>query len=1009
MNITSFFFKNKILLTVLTLILCIGGIFAYKDIKRNEDPGFKIRTATVTTICTNMNAEQVNKYVTGKIEDYILEMDEVEHIKSQSYDGLSVIYVDVYETYDNMQPIWDKLRRKVENSKKDLPKGLVPYVNDEFADVFGTIFSITGDNYSYSELKEIADDIQDELLTLDDVGKVNLMGVQKETLYLIYKPNNIINYSLNHKTLESYLSKTNVLAKGGRITLDNTNILIESTSEFNSIDDIKNTPIDVLGKSIKLGDIYDVQKGYEDPPKAITRSNGKNAILFILSMKEGGNILKWSSGIKKEIEILKKNYPIGINFDIQAMQGDYVKLLTGKFVSSLIQSIAIVIAIVLFILGIRTGLIIGLIILCIIISTIFIMEKSGLGLDKISLSALIISLGILVDNSIVIAEGAINELKNKSSDITAKEKEEILASVAGKFQTPLLTVSIITSCAFLPIYLAKSAVSEYTSSLFKVVFITLMFSWFYSVTLLPVLVGKFIKNRKKSCNKKEIKITKFFSPLIKLSLANPKKTIITASIVFFISFVLFNFVPKIFFPDSDRAMFEIRINLPDNADIFATKDVILRIEDFIKTIDSIKNFSSYIGTSAPRYVLSASPVADRSNFGMILVNTTNYKVVSKNIKKVKKFIDKNFPDANSVVRHIPLGPPYDAPVEIRIYGYKTDKIFNYVYAVQEKLKNIQGIYLVKNDWGHKTPRIKVKINNSSALRYGITSENLLESIQSAYDGYKVSSYYEDTTNIPIIYKMDKNLRNSSGKIDSIELYSDSQNKSLPLSQLANLDLDFEYPKIFKRDNRLTVTVQGWIDDTTTADAVIKKMLPDLDKTKWEFGYGYEIGGSYENSKKGNKSISDEIPVAFGAIVLILIAYFNSIKNPLVIALSSIMALTGANIGLFITHSYFGFMTFLGYICLIGIAANNSVILLETIKNVDRISIQKAVRSRVVPIFLTAVTTIGGMLPLWLGQDPMFSSLAIAIVFGLLSSVFITLLVSPCVYMLLNTTNKKEAG
>lgn len=1006
MNITGFFVKNKILLIALTLILCIGGIFSYRDIKRNEDSGFKIRTATVTTKCQNMNAKQVDKYVSQKIEDAILEIDEVEHIKVQSYDGLSMIFVDIYETHTNIQPIWDKLRRKIDKIRPNLPNGLSPFVNDEFANVYGTIIAISGNGYNSAELKNIADDIRDEFLTLENTGKAELMGVQKEVVYLNFSPNDTLNYKIDHKLLKNYLQKTNILGLGGFINTGENNILIEGTSNFDTLEDIKNIPLSIFGKSVKLSDIYTVKKGDIDPPEAITRSNGKDAILLILSMKEGGNILKWMDEVKNKIKRLEKLYPIGINFEIQAMHGEYVKILTDKFSSNLLQGVAIVIILVLFILGIKAGIIIGGIILCIILSAIFVMEKTGLELDKISLSALIISLGILIDNSIVVAEGTIQNIKNLKKGGSNKAIQNVIIRTAQKFQIPLFCVNVIISLAFLPIYLAKSAVSEYASSFFKVIFITLIFSWFYSTTLLPYLITIFLDSKTKDTtdnthdkNKKEIKITKFFAPFIKFSLNNPKKSVLFSIMLFLISSLFFLFVPKIFFPDSDRSMFEIRVNLPETANIFKTKDTITKIENFIKNEPEIKNFSSYIGTSAPRYVLSSSPIADRKNFGMILVNTDNFKTVDKSIKKVKKFINENFPDTNSIIRKVPLGPPCDAPIEIRIYGYKAEKIFKYVYFLEKKLKNINGVYLVKNDWGYKTPRIKVKIDNAQALRLDITSYDILSAIRAAYEGEELSSYYKDITNVPIIYKMDESFINSSSKLGSLEVLS-HDGKAIPIFQTAKTELEFEYPKIFRHNNRANVTIQGWIEETTTANAVIAKMLPVLEAIKWDFGYGYEIGGSYENSKKGNKSIINELPIAFGAIILILIALFNSVKKPLIIAFCALLSLSGANIGLFITCSYFGFMTFLGYIYLAGIAINNSVILMKTINGNNKFEIQHAVRSRIVPVFLTTATTIGGMLPLWMGRDPMFSSLAISIIFGLLSSVLITLLVAPALYIIL---------
>lgn len=1003
MNITEFFIKNKALLITLTLILCIGGIFSYKNIKRNEDPGFKIRTATITTKCPNMNASQVDKYVSQTIEDVILEMDEVEHIKIQSYNGLSMIFVEVYEKYTNIQPIWDRLRRKVDKIRPQLPNGVSPFVNDEFADVYGTIFSISGDSYSYKELKDMADDIRDELLTLENAGKVELMGTQKEAVYLKFSPKDTLVNKINHTILKNYLQKTNILGIGGYIRLNNENsgenILIEGTSNFNDVEDIKNIPISIMGKSIKLSDVYDVKKGYIDPPNSICRANGKNAILFILSMREGGNILKWGDEVKKEIEYLKSQYPIGVNFDILALQGDYVKTLTDKFTSSLLQSVVIVIALVLLILGLRTGIIIGGIILCIILSVLFIMEKTGLGLDKISLSALIISLGILVDNSIVVAQGSIEQLKS----VSPKDTLDTIINITKKYQTPLFCVSIITSLAFLPIYLAKSAVSEYSSALFKVMFITLMFSWFYSTTLLPYLIFIFHKNPAKTDDTKNndtaAKVIKSFDGIIKFSINNPEKVATITTLGLLASFVMFSFVPKIFFPDSDRPMYEIRVNLSENANIYQTKSVIEKVEDYIKTRPETGNFSSYIGTSAPRYVLSSSPVADRANFGMLVVNTDNFRTVDKSINAVKKFMDENFPDINSVVRKVPLGPPYDAPVEIRFHGYKANKIFKYLYKFQEELKNTEGVYLVKNDWGYKTPRIKIKINNAEAARLNLTSYDILSSIRATYEGEEISNYFEGTTNIPIIYKMQDSLARTTENISSLEILSQNGHV-VPIGEVIKTGLEFEYPKIFRRDNRPTITLQGWIDTSTTANAVIEKMLKSLKKEEWEFGYGYEIGGSYENSKKGNKSISDEIPVAFGAILMILIGFFNDTRKAAIIGICAIMALLGANAGLFITGSYFGFMTFLGYICLVGIATNNCVILLESVGEAKtRQDVYNAAISRVTPVFLTAVTTIGGMLPLWIGRDPMFSTLAIAIIFGLISSVLITLVVAPALYII----------
>ena len=496
---------------------------------------------------------------------------------------------------------------------------------------------------------------------------------------------------------------------------------------------------------------------------------------------------------------------------------------------------------------------------------------------------------------------------------------------------------------------------------------------------------------------------------LKIALKNPKKTIFIAWIFVGLSFTLFSFVPKIFFPDSDRAMFEVEFNLPEGTDIKVTQKTVEKAQEYIKTLKNVKNYSSYIGTSAPRYVLSASPEPVKSNYGMILVNTKNYKHVGQDVKNVQEYCTNTFADANVIARKVPLGPPYDAPVEIRISGGDENKLFEIVREVQKKLREINGVILVKDDWGAKTPKIKINVDEQSASRLGITNESVAKTLQTGLSGYQVSSYWRDTTAIPIIYRLNAQSRNNIDKIDSMSIYSSLYGNSLPLSEIAKLSLVFEYPKIFRRNRLLTVTVQGYIDnEKTTAQKVTDGIKPFLESFNYPLGYGWEFGGSVENSKKGNKSIAEKLSFAFGIILMLLIGYFNSYKIPIIIMISAFMALSGANIGLLITHSDFGFMTFLAYICLIGIATNNAVVLLDTIKILRRedenknltLTIQKATRSRITPIILTALTTIGGMLPLWIGKDPMFSSLSVAIIFGLISSVAITLFVTPCMYFVL---------
>lgn len=1001
---TKFFLKNKVLLLTLTTLLFIGGIFAYFNLPRNEDPGFKIRTAVITTPFKSANAGQVDLYLTQKLEEEMEQIGEIEHVRSTSRNGVSVIYVDIYEKFTNLQPIFDKIRRRVDTAQVLLPTGAKSIVDDEFGDVYGVIVTVSGKDFSYKELKDISDKVKDELLKLSQVAKIQVEGDVRQVLYLTYDNATLEKYHISSDLLEFYLSKTNLISTGGDILVNGNNISIYFDENFTTLSDAKNTQVTLIGgdKNVSLGDIFNVTLAYENPPRIIVQHDGTKAIALGISMKENGNIFLLGQEIKEAIKSTQNHLPIGINLDIVAFQPDYVKNLTSKFTTNLAESILIVVVLILAILGARMGMIVGFIIPVTVFSALFFMEKLNIGLDKISLSALIISLGILVDNSIVIAEGFLQELKENENG----KMDELLISTCKKFQAPLLVSTLITSSAFLPIYLAQSQVSEYTSSLFKVVALTLLLSWFFSIAFLPFLIKYFYKKADGGLIGK-LNLAKFFSVPLKFSLNNPKKALKIALLVLFVSFIFFNFVPKIFFPDSDRNMFEVKITLPSGTDIYETKKVVDKIENYMENLKGIVDFSSYIGASAPRYVLSATPETPRSNYAMILANTTNYKIVGKLIEEIQIFCNKNFTDANIIARKVPLGPPYDAPVEIRIYGDDISEITGHVRKIQEELRKIKYVTFVEDDWGQKVANIGLKLDRATSIRRGITNGGIAQSLKSAFDGNKVSSFYDGKNSIDIVYKMDEKMAKSISDIDEVNLYSPIYGATFPLSEIAKLSLNFEYPELYRRDGALVVTIKAQINkEKTTANAVIKKITPTLKKIKFPLGYGYEIGGSVESSKKGNKSIAEKLPLAGGIILLILIGYFNSIKKPTIIALVAFLAISGANIGLLITGSYFGFMTFLGYICLIGIATNNCVVLVDFIDNqvqekggvVTKLIVQTATKKRITPICLTALTTIGGMLPLWLGGDPMFSSLAIAIIFGLLTSVIATLVVAPALYL-----------
>ena len=1003
----DFLFEKKIFSIILFVFLIFSGIFAYFQIPRNEDPGYKIRTCAITATLSGISPIDADNFIAKKIEEELQTIPEIENIRSKSREGLVVVYADVWDYYSDLQPIWDKIRRRMEKVLPNLPKGTTLVVNDEFGDVFGFLIGIKGEEYSYSELIKIADKFKQEFLRLNEGAKVEIYGEQKKTIYLTYKKSGVEKYKLISENIRNYLEKTNIITSGGELLFNENEIKIYFNENFRNINDVKNTYIEInSGEILKLEDIFEIEEKTEEPAKNIVLIGEENGLVIGISMKENGNIFKLSKEINSTIKKLKKEYPLGLDIELIMAQSDYVQYLTSKFTSSLFQSVVIVVAILLFILGFKTGFLVGGLIPITIASAIFFMSKFGIGLEKISLSALIISLGILVDNSIVISEGYLKEIE-KRKNLNLKEKEEIIKSVCKKFISPLLISTTITSLAFAPTFLAKSSVGEYTSSLFKVVAITLYISLFISIGLMPILIMYFLKE--KNTEKTLIKPEKYFIKTLKFSTKNPKKSSLFGGSILIISFILFNFVPKIFFPDSDRPTYEIKIVAENSNNIYETEKITKKILNFIKENIKTKNLTSFIGVGAPRYVLSATPESEKANYALIIVNVDDYKNVDGDIKKIQIWADENFANAEIIARKVPLGPPYNAPVEVRILGDNIEKLMKFRDIGKEELRKIPNVILVNDDWGEKISNIKINIEKANILRKGLNIKTLSNSINASTNGFNVSSFIDDNNdNVSINLRLNDGVKQNDESLKTIEIYSEKFKTTAPLSEVANIKIDYNYPEIIRRNGQYSITIEGYINkNKTTSKKVVEKLMKKLKKLGLPAGYRFEIGGIVENSNKGMKAVGAEMPLVIGIAGIILMTYFNSIKNTAIIVITGILALSGANLGLFITGSYFGFMTYLGYISLIGMACNNSVVLIdyfeENLKNKIKTKnkIILLTLNRIRPISLTALTTIAGMLPLWLSNDPMFSSMAIAIIFGLVTSILSTIILAPTLYLVFN--------
>ena len=1017
MDITSFALKKDKVTIVFTLLLFVYGLISFMDLPRAKDPGFIIRTATVVTYFPGASAKRVEQLVTDKLEKNIQQMPEIDFIKSTSKSGVSIIFVNILEKHKEMRPIWDSLRRKVDTGSRELPDGVsTPIVNDEFGDVYGTLISISSDGLSPKELEDIADDTKDVFLRLDEVAKINILGIQPQRVHVEFDNSKLASLNLSASYLKSILQSKNIVLSGGSIKLDSSRLSIEPSGNYNNLKEIENTLIPLnTGESIYLKDVAIVSYSYKDPTSYLVNKDGENSLILAISMKEDGDIINLGKKIDELKVKVQSKLPLGVNLDRLFNEPKIVDNIISNFVSNLLQAMALVIIVMLLSLGLRSGLIVAVLIPMSILTSFIVMSIFDIWLDQVSLAALIISLGLLVDSAIVMSESIMVLMQKGKSVVDASIQS------AKELRVPLLTSALTTSAAFLPIFLAKSTTGEYTASIFKVVTIVLLSSWILALTLTPVLSKYFMKKDIKEA-KEEGFVYKTYRAFLVFILNFRLLTVVFVIAVFIASFALLDKVPKKFFPDSDVNSLTVEIQLPVGTAIETTIKDVAVIENFIREKymkdenKEVINFVTFIGESAPRFWLAYNQELASSEYSTILINTKDELSKSKIKQEIEAFAKSRFPNMQVDAKFLSNGPPVSKPIEIRVSGKDIDTLFKISSKIKQKLTQIEGVKNISDDWGLKNKKLLVKIDEAKALEEGISNFDIALSLQTALSGFEVTTFRKEDKLIPIVLRSNQSSKDSINALESINVYAQSSGKNIPLSQVASIQTVYEESKIIRRDRSKTVTIGTYVKDDYSAMAIFEEIKPWLDEYSQDFdlGYYYSFGGEYEASGKANESIVVNIPIAFMIILLLMVTQFNSIRKPLIILSTIPLGIIGVSFGLYVMDSYFGFMTLLGVISLAGIVINNAIVLLERIKTEEQDNkrnsydaIIEACISRFRPILLTTITTIFGLIPLWYSGGIMWEPMAIAIIFGLMFSTILTLGFVPVLYSLLFKIKKQK--
>lgn len=1028
MNFTSITLNNTRTSIIIFLIVAIVGVVNYFNFERDSMPPYTIRIATVVTQYPGASPQQVEELVTDPLEEVIREMAEIKTIESESRDGLSVITVEllVKVSEKQLQPVWENLRNKIDDLRPSLPQGIYgPVVKDEdIGTVFGIILGVTGDGIPYNLLEDYAKDVREKLLLLPDASKIKYGGVQDERIFIEFDDKQLSRYGLNASKLKNIISTTNILYPGGEINMGRKRITLTPSGSFNTLDDLKKTLIPTSsGSSVFLEDITTrIYRDYVSPREKIVNINGKPAIALFISLKDGANIVRLGKDVDKALVAINSDLPLGVEVVRSASQDKVVDKQVNDFLISLVQSVLIVLAIMLVFMGFRLGFLVASLLPMVILSTFFFLGVLDLGLNKVSLAALIISLGLLVDNGIVMSESMMVDMAKGMS--TAKAA----INSCRVLMIPLLSSTLTTASAFLPFALAGTPMGEISSPLFWVVSVTLLGSWFFAFTFIPLLALVIVKTNPDDAHKGESKINRgvrianfWYNDLLYKVLKKPLSFLLSLVALFILSLLLMPLLPFKLVPDSDRNLVTVDIKFPSGTQIEYTEQAVNAIGNYIldsllvnpqkeKGKSGVLDFSSFIGEGPEPYDLGYFKDEANSNYAHLLLNTTGDADNDYIVAKVDNFCFNYIPDADIRVNRLTGAGASGTPVEIRVSGNDPERLASISQKIKEKLVTIPGAKNITDDWGPKIQRLMVEIDPNKAQRVGLTNMEIAMALNTGLSGMKIDDFREEDKRIPIFMKDSYSAEHDIATIKAFNIYSAATGQNVPLAQVADIQVDWQFAKFIRKDLKRTMTVGAYLQTGYNADDIFKAIDPWMKEqaTSWPNGYEYNFGGEDEDTEENLNAIFANLPLAFFLIVMLLVMQFNSLRKATIILIAIPLGMIGVVAGWFIGGSFVSFFGILGVIALAGVVVNNAIILIDRIdvevaENPDvdmRDAILLAVHNRFRPVLLTTLTTSLGMLPLYFGGGLLWEPLTLAIISGLLFATIITLFYVPVLYSVL---------
>ena len=1020
MSNAEYSIKNKVISWLFLIILAIGGYTSFMDLGRLEDPAFTIKDAMIISTYPGATSQEVEEELTYPLEKEIRKLPYIDKITSTSSNGMSQIMVSMEMEYgpDELPQIWDEMRRKINDLRPNLPSGVNSVqIIDDFGDVYGIMIMLTGDGYDYIELKRYADYLSRELELVDGVGKVAIAGDQQEQLFVEVSLERLAALNLDMNTVVGLLSQQNSVQSAGEVMVNGQTLTIRPNGTMSSEQELEELIIHGrdTGNLIRLKDVATISRGIQEKPSNVVTFNGKPAINLAISFGAGVNVVEVGKALETELEALENIRPAGVEINYFYNQSAEVEKSVDDFIVSLGQAVAIVIIVLLFAMGLRSGIIIGAVLLLTVMGTFILMKQNDVELHRISLGALIIALGMLVDNAIVVVEGILVGLKR------GKTKVQAAVDIVKQTQWPLLGATVIAITAFAPIGLSEDATGEFMGSLFWVLCYSLFLSWITALTLTPFLADLLLKEEEKGDATEEVDPYKgilftVFGASLKFALRFRWLTVVSMVGLLVVAVAGFGMVKQQFFPPSNTPMFYVDMWMPEGTDIRETIEETKKVEKYIREQDNVEFVSTTTGQGLQRFALTYQPEKSYEAYTQLQVRTHDRETMFELLEELDKNLSVTFNQPTFQFKLMEFGPSPASKIEARITGPDPQVLRDIALQVEDVLLQDPGARNVRHDWRERTKELVPQFNESKARRLGISKEDLSNTLQMAFGGTPIGLLRDGTHMLPIIARLPEQERVDFESLANVKIWSPTLQSYIPVEQVIDgVALDWQEPLIQRRDRKRTLTVLADHDvlGHETPASLFSRVRPQVEALALPEGYSISWGGEYESSKDAQEALFGSLPMGYLLMFIITMLLFNSFRKPLVIWFTVPLSIIGVSIGLLATDMPFSFTAFLGLLSLSGMILKNGIVLLDQI-NIELSSgkdpyqaVFDSAISRVRPVSMAALTTILGMIPLVF--DAFFGSMAITIMAGLGFATVLTLIVVPVLFAIFYRIKPSTAG